>query len=554
MGRCKFITIFFFLNILYLSSIGQNNQYKYIVYFTDKANSPYSLNEPSAFLTEEALERRTQQNITIKENDLPVIQTYLDNLGQLGYTVLSTSRWLNAALIQADTNDIENLLTEEPYIEKVTWASIETEGGRNELSVPFYQTNLFIQGNRQGDYGLAIDQIDMLDGQFLHNNGFQGENMLIAIMDAGFRGVDEVDAFFDLRNEGRLIATKDFVDYDNSVYESSSHGTSVLSTMAGALQNEFLGTAPKAKYILIKTEDNKSEQLVEEFNYVLGLEYADQMGVDITNASLGYTRFNHLPMDHTTDQLNGDYSIATIGADIAASKGILVINSAGNKGNTDWKYISFPSDGDSVLAVGSVDINRIRTDFSGMGLDGSSQVKPNVMALGRNAAVIRSNGEIEYASGTSFSSPIMTGLIACLWQVFPEKSNMEIINAVQESSSHYLVPDNLMGYGIPNFQAAYALLYQGKHELIDNLEEDIVVFPNPFKDQIILTLPEKIDQQLSISLMNEIGQVLFNAEIDSGIKKTIDLQIDNVSSLNKGLYFLRIEADHKIFMFKLVKV
>jgi subtilisin family serine protease len=545
--------LFSLLFSLFLTPIfGQTNLYKYVVFLTDKNGSPYSLDAPDEFLSEAALARRIQYNITIQENDLPVVENYIDALTSLGLTVLSSSKWLNAVLVQSTSALNVTDLEAETFIKEVVYVALSMPGGRKLKTNPS-NTNAFVQSNPNRDYGLAMDQIKMLNGQFLHNNGFGGENMLIAVLDAGFKHVDELSAFLAVRNEQRVLATKDFVDYDTDVYHGSTHGMSVLGTMTASIDFAYLGTAPKANYILIRTEDSDTEQLIEEFNYVLGLEYADSMGAQVVNTSLGYTTFNDTAMNHAPEELDGDHLIASVGADLAAGKGMLIVNSAGNKGNTDWKYISFPSDGDSVLTVGSVNRSFAKSNFSGFGFDEYPQIKPNVMALGEQVAVIRPDGSIGNANGTSFSSPIIAGLAACLWQSFPEMNNMDIINAIQESSSQYRSPDYEMGYGIPDFQAAFSLLYQKRFNL-NAASNNILIFPNPFNNHITLTLPDAIDQPFLVSLYNEMGQQFLNETIQPGSRKTIDIYFDHIATLNKGLYFLKVKTNNEVFMFKLVKL
>lgn len=529
--------------------------FSYIVYLTDKEGSPYSVENPDAFMSAEALERRSAQLIPIRENDLPLSPVYLNQLEQNGFELLGQSRWLNAVLVQTEHIDAETELTDYPFVQKTQWAATYTPGGRQEYPEPVRDE---LKQRKEGHsvnslaYGYAAPQTMLHNGQFLHQNGYRGDGMVIAVLDAGFINVDENPAFEALRTDGRLLTTMDFVQYDTGVFESSGHGSQVLSTMAGVLGYDYLGTAPNASYILLKTEDVRSEQLVEEFNYVLGLEYADQMGADVVNTSLGYTRFNHATMDHEPDELNGDGLIASRGADLGASKGMFIINSAGNEGDSDWQFTSIPADGDSVLAVGSVNTNGIRSAFSGQGWPGVETIKPNVMGVGEGTVLVNTNGDIYQANGTSYSAPVIAGLVACLWQAFPDRTNMEIMDAIQQSSSQYLNPDLLSGYGIPDFQAAFALLFQ--QEVFVNELDGIRIFPNPFTRDITLTLEEVPDQDMDISLINEVGQVLTATTVLSGSRKTVNLRFDDVENLSFGLYFLRIRTEAEVYMFKLIKV
>lgn len=554
MVRSRYIcwALLYFLMPLSVPLVAQEAAFKYVVYFQDKEGTPYSLENPQAFMSEKALERRTKYNIPLIENDLPVTPAYITEMEALGYEVLSSSRWLNAILIQSEQQLNIEAVENEPFVRAVTWVSQQIPGGRSNVSIE-YNNTLFWQGQYNIDYGVTAGQIDLLNGQYLHNEGWQGDDMVIGVLDAGFSNVPEIDGFNSLFQENRLLATKDMVDYDDNVFESSGHGTSVLSLMAGNITGEFLGTAPQASYILVRTEDTGSEQLVEEFNYVLGLEFADQMGVDVINTSLGYTRFNHPEMDHDPLELNGDHLIASKGADIGASKGMLVINSAGNLGDRDWQYISMPSDGDSVLAVGSVNPFGQRSGFSGIGHPNFPNIKPNVMSQGEEIAVLDIDGTISYGGGTSYSAPLVAGLTACLWQAFPEKNNMEIISAIERSSSQYFSPDKLMGCGIPDFQAAFALLYQEKYNA-NNLLSGISIFPNPFTSNISLTLPDDLDENIEINLINEIGQSLYGEMVDAANRKTVNISFNNISNLNNGIYFLQVKTIDKVFMFKMIKV
>ena len=531
--------------LLAISSHGQDT-YKYIVYFADKANSLYSLDEPTAYLSDDAIERRQKYDIPVNEQDLPVVGSYVEAVESMGFEVLHESRWMNAVLISSETALIPAELADEEYVDRVVWASLEVAGGRQEL---WLSETSDIQ---TGDYGAAWNQISMVNGQFLHQNGYSGSGMRIAVLDAGFWKADELEAFAAMRTEDRLAAAYDFVDDDGTVFESSGHGTHVLSTMAAKLDGQYKGTAPEADYILIKTEDVRTEQLVEEFNYVLGLEFADQAGAHVVNTSLGYTRYDHAEMDNEWESLDGEVPIASRGADIAASKGMLIINSAGNEGNSAWQYTSIPADGDSVLAIGSVNADRLYSTFSGKGWIGDERIKPDLLAQGEGTAIISSGGEILYANGTSYSAPLIAGLAACLWQAFPSRTNMEIADAVRQSASQYLSPDRVSGYGIPDFQAAYALLYEKDIEAVSG--SGIRIFPNPFSRNITIMLDDIPDQDMTFTLVNDIGQVLGREFVSSGSRKTVNLYFDEVNGLNKGLYFLKVRTDSGVDVFKLIKV
>ena len=311
----------------------------------------------------------------------------------------------------------------------------------------------------------------MLNGDILHRMGYDGTGMLVAVLDGGFSNVDIMPFFDTLRATNRILEGRDLVDNDDYVYESSSHGSHVLSTMAANLPGMLVGTAPGATYVCIKTEDVRSELRIEEDNWVAGAEYADSLGVDVINSSLGYTTFNIKSMSHEYKDLDGNTSRATIGADIAASKGMLVVVSAGNEGNGRWKYVGAPADADSVMAVGALDRDGDRVKFSSQGPTADGRVKPSVMARGGKSVVgSLYSYEVDSVDGTSFASPIMAGMVTSLWQAFPNKTNMEIIRAIEKSADRYDSPDKKHGHGTPDFYKAYRLL-QGESQVKNKKKE-----------------------------------------------------------------------------------
>ena len=534
-------------------SLSQDTTYKYVVLFEDKTDIPYSLENPEEFMSPQALARRSNFDIELSESDLPINQDYVEILKNMGYSIISESNWLNAVLVRTNKRIGITEFEGFDFIANILWVAKDLSLGKKKLAVSNSAHSQIEHNGNNDKYGYSAGQIDMLNGRFLHHEGWKGEGMTIGVLDAGFANVPQIAGFHNLINENRLIGSYDFVENNADVYESSGHGTAVLSLMCGEIENKYLGTAPEAKYLLLKTEDVQSEQLVEEFNYVVALEYADQMGVDVINTSLGYTTFNHVEMNHEAGDLDGDQLIASKGADLAASKGMLIVNSAGNLGNSIWQFISIPADGDSVLAVGAVDRFQERVPFSGLGNPFIANIKPNVMAQGVDVAIINTAGEISFGGGTSFSGPIIAGLASCLWQAFPEKNNIEIMRAIEKSSSQFLNPDHQMGYGVPDFQAAFALLFQDKFGLSES-SNLVSVFPNPFNNNITLTLPDNINQNINVQLVNDIGQVIYTIELFSGSRKTINLDIPGISLLNTGMYFLKVKTSEKVFMFKMIKV
>jgi subtilisin family serine protease len=304
------------------------------------------------------------------------------------------------------------------------------------------------------DYGDAYNQLEMLGGNKLHREGYTGEGMTIAVIDAGFYKVDELAVFSDLQNQ--ILSTYDFVDGNSNVYDDHTHGMMVLSTMGG--KGEMTGTAPEANYILLRTEDVFSENLIEEYMWVCAAEYADSAGADIINSSLGYTTFDDALQNHTYEDMDGETAPISIGAGIAFSKGIIVVNSAGNSGNSSWNFIGAPADNFDVLSVGAVDENEEFASFSSYGPNADGALKPNVVAQGKNTVIISSSDTVRTGSGTSFSSPITAGMVACLWGAQPNQTPETVKDAIYKSADRYLNPDNQFGYGVPDYFSAYQIL------------------------------------------------------------------------------------------------
>ena len=294
----------------------------------------------------------------------------------------------------------------------------------------------------------------MLQGQRLHNIGLRGKGMTIAVLDGGFQNVNVISAF----TQANIVGTKDFV-YPNSpfFYQETDHGTKVLSTMAANVPNVLIGTAPEARYWLLRCEDQQTEQPVEEDYWAMAAEFADSAGVDIISSSLGYNDYDSVPDYYHQRDLDGQTALISRTASMLAKKGIILVNSAGNSGMGPWKKISFPADADDILTVGAVNMEKKNAPFSGVGPTQDGRVKPDVMALGSPASLISGRGSIVRDMGTSFSTPLVAGLVACLWQAMPEKTALEIIELVRQTGSNAKDPDNIFGYGIPNFWRAYMI-------------------------------------------------------------------------------------------------
>ncbi len=546
----KFILAFLPMLLLTLLSVAQTAPDKYWIQFTDKNNSTYSITQPAQFLSAKAIQRRVNQNIPIAINDLPVNENYISVIESLGATVLNKSKWLNAVTIYAPTMTMLNQVLAQPFVSgfhKV--ASLETKLVEGvDLTNNKSRYNGFTPANNI-DYGDGLTQIEMLNGHILHDQGFRGEGIVIAVLDAGFYNVDIISAFDSLWINNRILGTWDFVSNESSVFEDYTHGMQVLSTMGANLPGQFVGTAPGASYWLLRTEDVGSEYMIEEDNWIAGAEFADSVGADVLNTSLGYTVFTDAAQNHFYKDMDGNTTRITIGSDIAASKGMLVVNSAGNSGSSAWQYVSAPADGDSVLAVGAVDANGLYAAFSSQGPSFDGRVKPNVVAMGAGSTVISSSGNVTAGNGTSFASPILAGMAACLWQANPSFTSMDLFRAIEESASQYQNPDNFLGYGIPDFAAANIIL----HNKLKDRESLVKAYPNPFTNNFTIQFYETDSQEVFFELMDLQGRV-YATEIAEDTRFSVNyIHFSGLSYLSSGLYFIRITGDAQVRHVKLIK-
>ena len=451
---------------------GQAQFSRYIVWLKNKGNNSYTLQNPSAYLSSRSLDRRTRYNILIDSTDLPVSPAYLSSLSSIsGVTIVNVSKWLNAVCVEVSNTNAINTINGLPFVQSTGGlanrnAANTPNSSRNkflaaEEILPIPTDNLKIAGT-SGDYfnygSTAALEMKLHKAEFLHNIGLRGQGMQVAVLDGGFYNFNTYAAFDSVNRNGQILGTWDFVARHASVTEDHPHGMQCLSTIAANIPGQFVGKAPKASFYLYRTEDVNSEYPIEEFNWVCGAERADSSGAEVISSSLGYFDFDNPVFNYTYRQMDGKSTIAVKGADRAAQKGLLVFNSAGNEGNSYWRQIITPSDGDSVVAVGAVNSAGTVASFSSYGPSGDGRVKPDLASVGLSAVVQSSNGGIGVANGTSFACPNLAGLGTCLWQGFPEFNNMKVIDALKRSAHKYNSPDDRVGYGIPNLKNAFAIL------------------------------------------------------------------------------------------------
>lgn len=533
------ILLFFFL---ILSSIGFSQEDAW-VYFTDKPNAAYYLSNPLEMLSQRALDRRVQQNIPLDNLDVPVHQPYIAQIaGNVGVTILAKSKWLNAVHVRGTQTDIDALETLS-FVATIHFANTALNGttaGRMEQvssEVKNLDTEVVFQ------YGNSANQVSMMNGHLLHQNNFTGTGKIIAVIDNGFLGVNTGSPFQRLFTNSLLLGGYNFVTQSDDVYTGGSHGTMVLSTMGGFVENELIGSAPDSKYYLFVSESTTYENPVEESFWVEAAEKADSLGVDVINTSLGYSTFDNPAYNYTYADMNGNTSFIAKGAAIAFSKGMICVSSAGNSGNTSWQYITTPGDAFNTLTVGAVNSQGIYANFSSIGPSSDNRIKPDVVAQGVGATVATATGTIGVSNGTSFSSPITAGLVACLWQSLPTLTNAEIILLIQQSASIYTAPTAQLGYGIPNFYAAYQ---NGLTLSIPTIDSNtFVIYPNPFVEELTLQLPSSFGDA-TFSLYDAKGQMIKQIDFNS-------YQTFIVSNVQPGFYFYTLQSTDGISTGKLIK-
>ncbi len=430
--------------------------YLYRVNLSNKKGTPYSLLRPWEFLSAKSLERRNKQGLPLDSTDLPQTPAYIETIGNMkGVEVVSKSKWNNTVLVLVHDNSLVKPIEALSFVSD-TKKVFESP---DSITPPLrYRVSETLESKAQDDeYGAAAINIDLVKGKTLHNMGFKGRGMTIAVLDGGFMNVDRIPAM----KEANIIGIKDFVAFKaTDFYEEHDHGTRVLSTMAINQPGIFVGTAPEADYWLLRAEDTSTETLAEEDYWAAAAEFADSVGADIISSSLGYQDFDDNKMDHGYSELDGAHALISRTASRLASKGIVHVNSAGNEGMGTWKKINFPADAHNILAVGAVNEKRKNAVFSSVGPSDDGRVKPDIMALGSGTAVINGRGNISNDMGTSFAAPIISGMVACLWQSARNKTAMEVMDAIRRSADNYSTPNNVYGYGVPDFSVAYKIIKQ----------------------------------------------------------------------------------------------
>lgn len=540
----KKIILFLFILIAAGGFSAQAQNRKYLVLLKDKTNSPYSISKPEQFLSQRAIQRRNRQGITVLEKDLPVNPAYLSALRQTGARIWFSSRWANAVLVETTEANLP-IIRALPFVQGI-------EGNRSvgNARIGFAQSTSSQQQRKRGQvddpslYGNSSEQLIQIGIDKMHAQGYRGEGMLVAILDAGFRNANQVPFLSQLFQENRVVGTYDFVRKESSVYEDDAHGLNVLSIMAGYLEKQLIGPAYKSSYLLLRTEDASTENPVEEANWLFGAEFADSSGVDIINSSLGYTTFDDPSQNHTYNELNGQTTLISKAARWASEAGMLVVVSAGNEGNDPWHYIGAPADADPILSIGAVDRTGVKAAFSSFGPTADGRIKPDLVAMGSGTTLGSPGGTVSAGSGTSFSAPLVAALAAGFWQANPRLTVQQVIACLRQSGSQFTKPDAELGYGIPNFERASALAAESY---------SLLIFPNPFTNADRLTVQWNeipLNQTIDAMVTNSAGQVVWRQNYSSDRVANFSLQS---LSLSPGLYFLTLSSNNTKRTVKLMK-
>lgn len=553
MARIKFYIAFSLFLALGITSQAQD---RYAVYFKFKPQSEFSLSRPQEFLTQKALDRRLREGIAIDSLDLPVSEKYLLEVGAWSEYVLYTSKWMNAAVLVVNDTGAE-AIEALPFVDRVELVAkgFLEEPGARVVSQSDFLTDQELErkypkfNSRQ--LGLTANSYDfqnrLIGIDRMHEEGYTGEGVTIAVFDAGFPGVDTISSFAHLFANDRIIAQRDFVrPWSKNAFAGHQHGTNVLSLIAANDSGKLVSGAYNSDFVLVITEEVATEYPVEEFNWIRGAEFSDSLGVDIINSSLGYWDFDETSMNYTLDDLDGNTAIITKGAATASSKGILVVNSVGNDGTRGASSLLVPADAADIITVGSVTNSGEVSSFSSRGPTSDGRVKPELAAFGNGPVLLRSNGSAAASNGTSFSAPQITALAAGLWEAKPEWTKRELMNNLYRSATQYENPDNLLGYGVPNF---YGALYG---EVLGVGDEAVVwsLYPNPAAtDELRINFGT--GNSLHFELVDMTGRVLLRSELERAIPK--EPYTLSLSGIKAGLYLVILREGVNIKQAKLLR-
>lgn len=526
------------LLLLVFTSISSFSQEDAWVYFNDKPDAQTYLDNPLTMLTQRALDRRTTQGIALNVNDVPVYQPYINQISSAsGITVFAKSKWLNCVHVRGEISDINALLSLS-FVNHVRFANnaLNSRLSNNKPKKPLQPVNKQMDVEINFNYGNSLNQIQMLNGDYIHQQGFTGQGKIIAVLDSGFINVNSTSPFQRLFDDNLILGGYNYVNQSTNVYDLHNHGTLTLSCMGGFVDGQLVGTAPDAHYYLFVTEDVAQENPVEESFWVEAAEEADRLGADVISTSLGYYEFDNPDYGHFYDDFTGNQAFASQGANIAFSKGMIVVASAGNEGNNAFPLnrVGVPAEATNVLAVGAVRFDETIASFSSVGPSFDGRIKPDIMAKGQQSTVANTSGNVQTANGTSFSCPIMAGMITSFWSALPNFTNQQIIDFVKQSADRFSNPNNQFGYGIPDF--GEALTNAQLLSVNSNNNQSFLVFPNPVNDKLNISFPNGFNVA-TITIYNTIGQ---KVKQESLSQTNTSISLDN---LNSGVYLYKIESN-----------
>ena len=546
MRKLSFLLLFLAVTMFAQAQVATNI---YWVQFTDKNNSPYSIDNPEAYLSPRALQRRANLGIAIDEYDIPVNPQYLQAVADCGAQLLNPSKWLNGVSVYVTDPAVIEAVNALEFVQSVRNCPNDLKAQEQKERWLANEMKPSAEPNRgtRGFYGGAEAQAKQLNVDILHEMGFDGTGVIIAVLDGGFEGTPDQNCFDNMREEGRLLGTREFVYGSTTVYSQSTHGTSCLSTMGAYDPNQMVGTAPKASYYLSHTEDGNSENIIEEYNWVSGAECADSLGVDVCTTSLGYIDFDMTQWSHPFEHFDGKTAPMSIGAEIAVSRGMICMNAAGNEGDGTCT-LGIPADAEHVLTVGAVDASGNRAYFSSVGPTYDGRIKPDVMAMGESTYVATGYGNMwpyYNGSGTSFATPVLAGAVACLRQARPYASVQEICDAIRAAGNRADNPDSKYGYGIPDFAAALEMLHVS--ELPATSKEIINVYPNPSQGEVHVALKEGVSADVSV--YDFMGRQLYTCSFNGS---NLSMLEGYLNTLESGVYFINAISEQDSQTLKLV--
>lgn len=547
--RILIVAIYLFFSATTLYS----QQLYYFISFKDKPRFKEQIYQPASFISERAIDRRTRNRVPLNINDIPPDSSYLAQLQQLPVIIYGKSRWMNGALVLVNQATVVDsilklpFVSEAKYVGKPNYTEEELisertiENQLRQLAQAFTKEDT---SNKVLYFGKSYDQLHQINSELLYERGFRGKGVRIAVLDAGFRGLDELPAFKHLFDEKRIISTWDFVEAEEEVFEDDEHGLAVMSCLAAQQPGLIIGAAPQSEYLLLRTENPSSEYLVEEYFWLFAAEYADSAGADIINSSLGYSKHDEKSMGHRFSELDGKTTVVTIAAEIASSKGILVVASAGNEGNDPWKKITAPSDGEKVLSVGAVDKKGAQVSFSSIGPTADKRIKPDVVARGKNTLLLAANGKTFEGNGTSYACPLITASAAQLLELAPKTSAQKLKQVIVISSQNYHSPNKQIGCGLPDFELASKLITVSRDSILS-----ITLNSNNNLDLIIYSAT---NQKVKITVENSVGDILEkeSQSLTKGLNRT-EMKLNKKRA--SGIYQLRVELPSKNMKAEFVK-